>query len=110
MQALERCGFENAAVYELLKTGMVGGPTQVFTKYHEKDITRIRSHVYGKKSELTRGIIDHDANALYLYSSGDLMPCGKDALVVNKKPFDQKQIAKFIKGRFKRKSFWVCAG
>ena len=35
---------EKAAVYELLRTGMVGGPAQVFTRYHEKDITRIRSH------------------------------------------------------------------
>ena len=35
------------------------------------------------------------ANALYLYYSGDVMPCGKDTLVVNKRPFDPKQIAKF---------------
>ena len=32
MQALEKCG-----------------PGKVFTKYHEKDITRIKSHVYGEK-------------------------------------------------------------
>ena len=33
------------------------------------------------------------------------MPCGKDALVVNKKPFDQKQIAKFLKDVLKGKVF-----
>ena len=105
MQALERCECEKTAVYELLRTGMVGGPAQVFTRYHEKDITRIRSHVYGEKSKLTKGVIGYDANSLYLYCSGDVMPCGKDTLVVNKKPFDQKRIAKFSKDVLKEKGF-----
>ena len=83
MQALERCGCEKAAVYDLLRTGMVGGPAQVFTRYHEKDITRIRSHVYEGKSKLTKGVIGYEANALYLYCSDDVMLCGKDTLVVN---------------------------
>ena len=88
---------EKTAVYELLRRVMVGGPAQVFTRYHKKDITRIRSHVYREKSKLTRGIIGYDANSLYLYCSGDVMPCGKETLVVNKMPFDQKRIAKFSK-------------
>ena len=83
MQALKRCKCEKAAVYELLRTGTVGGPAQVFTRYHEKDIARIRFHVYGEKSKLARSIIGYDANSLYLYCSGDVMPCGKDTLVVN---------------------------
>ena len=33
------------------------------------------------------------------------MPCGKDTLVVNKKPFDQKRIAKFLKDVLKGKAF-----
>ena len=65
---------EKAAVYGLLRTGMVCGPAQVFTRYHEKNITPIRSHVYGEKSKLTKGIIVYDANILYLYCSGDVMP------------------------------------
>ena len=105
MQALERCECEKTAVYELLRTGMVGGPAHVFTRYHEKDITRIRSHVYGEKSRLTKGIIGYDANSLYLYYSGDVMPCGKDTLIVNKKPFDQKRIAKFSRDVLKGKVF-----
>ena len=88
MQVLQRCGCEKAAVYDLLRTGMVGGPAQVFARYHEKDITSIRSHVYGEKSKFTKGIIGYDVNALYLYCSGDIMLCGKNTLVVNKKPFD----------------------
>ena len=75
MQALEKCECEKTAVYELLRTGMVGGPAQVFTRYHEKDITRIRFHMYGEKGKLTRGIIGYDVNGLYLYCSGDIMLC-----------------------------------
>ena len=50
MQALEKCGCEKATVYELLRTGMVGRLAQDFTRHHEKNITRIRPHVYGEKS------------------------------------------------------------
>ena len=84
---------------------MVGGPAQVFTRYHEKDITRIRSHVYEEKSKLTKGVIGYDVNALYLYCSGNVMPCGKDMLVVNKKPFDQKRVAKVSNDVLKGKMF-----
>ena len=103
MQALVRCKCGKTAVYDLLRRGMVGGPAQVFTTHHEKDITRIRSHVYGEKSKLTRGIIGHYANSLYIYCPGDVMPCDKDTLVVNKKPFDPKRIAKFSKDVLKKK-------
>ena len=94
-----------AAAYELLRTGMVGGPVQVFTRYHEKDITRIRAHVYEEKSKLTKVVIGYDVNGLYLCCSGDVMPYGKDTLVVNKKPFDQKRIAKFSKDVLSGKVF-----
>ena len=99
MQALEKCGFEKAAVYELLRAGMVGRPAQVL-RCHEKDITRIKSH----EGKLTKGAIGYDANNLYLYCSGDVMPCDKAALAVNKKPFDQKK-CKIFKGRFKKETF-----
>ena len=93
MKNLEKCKCEKTTVYELLSTGMVGGPAQVFTRYHEKDITRTRSHVYEEKSKLTKGIIDYDANNLYLYCSGDVMPWRNDTLNVKKGPYDQKRIA-----------------
>ena len=105
MQTLKRCGCEKTAVYDLLRAGMVGGPVQVFTRSHEKDITSIRSHEYGKKSKLTKSVIGYDTNSLYRYCSGDVMPCGKETLVVNNKPFDQKRIAKFSKDVLKRKVF-----
>ena len=61
--------------------------------------------MYEEKTKLTMGVIGYDANSLYLYCSGDAMPCGKDTLVVNKKPFDQKRIAKFSKDVLKGKVF-----
>ena len=94
MKNLEKCKCEKTAVYDLLRTGMVGRPAQVFTRYHKKDITRIKSHVYKEKIKLTKGVIGYDANALCLYCLGDIMPCSKDTLVMKKKPYDQKQMAK----------------
>ena len=105
MQALEKCGCEKAAVYELLRTGMVGGPAQIFTRYHEKDITRERSHVHEEESKLTKDVIGYDANVLYLNYSGDVITCGKDTLVVKKKSFNQKRTAKFSKEVLKGKVF-----
>ena len=95
MQALKRCACEKVTIYELLRTGMVGGPAQGFTRYHEKDITLIRSHVFGEKSKLTKVVIGYNTNSLCLYCSGDKMPCGREMVIVNNKPFDQKRIAKF---------------
>ena len=63
MLALERCECEKTAVYDLLRTDVMGGPAQVFTRYHEKDVTCIRSHVYEEKRKLTKGIIGYGANA-----------------------------------------------
>ena len=67
LEALQKSGCKNATASQLLRTGMVGGPVQVFMRYHEKDTTCIRSHVYGEKSKLTKKIIGYDANSLYLY-------------------------------------------
>ena len=69
---------------------MADESAQVFTRHHEKDIIRIRSHVFGEKIRLTKSALDYDANALYFYCSGNAMSCGKDTLVVNEKTFDKK--------------------
>ena len=58
-----------------------------------------------KNWKLKKGIIGYDTNALYLYCLGDVMPCSKDTLVVSKKLFDQKRIAKFSKVVLKGKVF-----
>lgn len=92
----------------MLRTGMLGDSVHLFTRHLDKDkiykiLSRIRSYAYGKESKLKKNITGFDANTLYLYCSGDVMPFGKDTLVLNEKPFDRKQIAKFLKDVLKRK-------
>ena len=54
-------------------------------------------------------VTDYDANSLYLYRSGHVNFCGKDMLVVNEKPFDQKN-AKCSKDVLKGKVFRFAQG
>ena len=61
--------------------------------------------MYGEKGKLTKGIIGYDANVLYLFNAGNVMPCDKDTLVVNKKAFEQKRIAKCPRSVLKEKVF-----
>ena len=51
---------------ELLRTRTVLGAGRVFTRFHEKDITHIRSHVDGEGSKLTKNMVDNDETFLYL--------------------------------------------
>ena len=85
--------------YELLRTGMVGGPATVFCRYHQRGRTRIRSHIYGRKEgKRCKTVLGYDANALYLYCSGLDMPCGKEELVSVKTPTSQHNISKWVNG------------
>ena len=63
--------------YELLKEGMIGGPSIVFTRYAEAGKTKIRSHEY-ENPRLCQSIVGYDANSLYLWCAGQNMPCGKE--------------------------------
>ena len=65
---------------------MVGGPAIVFCRYHKHRKTRIRAHIYGRNGKKCKKILGYDANALYLYCSGQLMPCGKEKYVKVKTP------------------------
>ena len=103
LKGMNGCKCDPSETYILLKTGMVGGPAQVFTRYHEKDVTYIRSHI--ERAKLCKKIIGYDANALYLYCSGDVMPCGKDKLTVIEKPYDKMQIQTFERNVFEDKFF-----
>ena len=73
LQAFQKCECGKAVVYELLRTGMVGGQEQVFTRYHEKDITRIRSHVYREESKLIK-ISKLIMQICYIFA-GQVMQC-----------------------------------
>ena len=51
--------------YDMLKEAVVGGPSLVFTRLHEVDVTGIRSHQIAEPC-LCKNILGYDANALYL--------------------------------------------
>ena len=71
--------------YEILTTGMVGGPSIVFCRYAEAGISKIRSHISSDseagaklRAKTCRAVLGFDANSLYLFCSGQEMPCGKE--------------------------------
>ena len=65
--------------YEMLTTGMIGGPSIVFCRYAEAGVSKIRSHIYrGADAKICRSVQGLDANSLYLFCSGQEMPCGKE--------------------------------
>ena len=76
---------ENREVFYKLKQNIVGGPSIVYHRYHEKDVTQItRVHYSENKSwyhesngKFVKKISGFDANALYLYCLGVNMPCGE---------------------------------
>ena len=65
--------------YEILTIGMVGGPSIVFCRYAEAGVSQIRSHIYSRAdAKICRSVQGLDANSLYLFCSGQEMPCGKE--------------------------------
>ena len=64
--------------YEMLTTGMIGGPSIVFCRYAEAGVSKIRSHIYSEKAKICRAVLGLEANSLYLFCSGQEMPCGKE--------------------------------
>ena len=65
--------------YEMLTTGMIGGPSIVFCRYAEAEVSQIRSHIYSEADAKTcQAVLGLDANSLYLFCSGQEMPCGKE--------------------------------
>ena len=107
LQVLRKFWCEKTVVDELLRTGMVGMLAQVLTRYHEKEITRIRSHVYWEENKLTEKIISHHIFSFSHIFTTQVMTdlVVKGTLAVNEKPFDQKQVPKFLKDVLKGK-FW----
>ncbi|XP_057290938.1 uncharacterized protein LOC130613641 [Hydractinia symbiolongicarpus] len=66
--------------YELLQTGMVGGPAIVFCRYHERDVTGIRSHIY-QKPRKCKTVFGLDLSMLYPSTLMQDYPCGKEKLI-----------------------------
>ena len=65
--------------YEMLTTGMIGGPSIVFCRHAEAGVSKIRSHIYSEEDAKTcRSVQGLDANSLYHFCSDQEMPCGKE--------------------------------
>ena len=75
--------------YELLKTGMVGGPSIVFYRYAEAGVFQIRPHKY-RDPKTCASIVEFDANSLYLYCSGQEMHCSKEEHIEVESPQDPR--------------------
>ena len=67
---------KNKDLHQLVKDGIVGGPSIVFQRYHEKGVTKIRQTEYGETARMCGSIVGYDANALYLWSLMQDMPTG----------------------------------
>ena len=70
---------KNKDLYTLFKKNMVGGPSIIFHRYHEKDKTKIREREItdqGKEPKMCQKIVGYDANALYLWAIMQNMPTG----------------------------------
>ena len=67
---------KNKDLHQLVKDGIVGCPSIVFQRYHEKGVTKIRQTEYGENARPCGSIVGYDANALYLWSLMQDMPTG----------------------------------
>ena len=66
----------NSDMYALVKNNLVGGPTIVFHRYHEKGVTSIRRRQFGDDARPCQSVKGVDANALYLWCMMQDMPTG----------------------------------
>ena len=82
--------------YEMLTTGMIGGPSIVFCRHAEAGVSKIRSHIYREEdAKICRSVQGLDANSLYLFCSGQEMPCGKEK-VFHCDPEEKNEIIKNV--------------
>ena len=62
----------NKDLYYTVKQNIIGGPSVIFNRYHKAGETFIR----GNPDKQCQTIVGYDANALYLWSIDQEMPCG----------------------------------
>lgn len=67
---------KNADLHSTIRKNIVGGPSIVFHRYHEKDKTVLREHEFGSDAKMCKSIYGFDANALYLYCAMQKLPTG----------------------------------
>ena len=65
-------GPEHKHIEEELRSGITGGPSVIFHRYHEK----LKTLIKGIKDNFCKCVQGFDANSLYLYCFGQKMPTG----------------------------------
>ena len=65
-------GKEHKSYAKELRDSILGGPSIIFHRWHE----RLKTLIKGIKDNLCRCVLGFDANALYLYCLGKKMPTG----------------------------------
>ena len=63
---------ENRDLYFLFKSQLAAGPSIIFTRHQEKNVTPLREN----SDEMCKSIYGYDVNSLYLYCIGGEMPTG----------------------------------
>ena len=53
-------------MYDIVKREMVGGPSLIFHRHQEVDVTKLRVEEYGETAKLCKSVKGFDATALYL--------------------------------------------
>ena len=69
----------NSDLYHTFKNNIVGGPSIIFNRYHEKNVTKIRD------GKVCQNVVGYDANALYLWAMMQDMPTGAYERPINNK-------------------------
>ena len=90
--------------YEMLTTGMIGGPSIVFCRYAEAGVSQIRSNTEAD-GKTCRTVLGFDANSLYLFCSGQEMPCGKEKVFHRDSEFGAGEKNKIIQNVLNNKLF-----
>ena len=67
----------NSDLHWTIKDNLVGGPSIIFHRYHEKGVTMLRHATLGSKAKVCDRVLGVDANALYLYCMMQDLPTGQ---------------------------------
>lgn len=83
--------FSTKDIYRTIQDNIVGGPSIIFTRYHESGKTFLR----GNFEKPCKRIVGYDANALYLYCIGQPMPVGYFIIRRESDKFKAEKMSKY---------------
>ena len=67
---------KDSDIYDILKREMVGGPSVIFDRHQEVDVTKLRVHEFQEKAKVCKGVKGLHATAFYLSYLMKEMPTG----------------------------------